>query len=73
MKSTDEYAELSKRENYFELSKDDIANKLDEIVLSYAKKNALKFSANESKPGGRKIPVHTETVVSNYGSLLKDI
>lgn len=73
IKSTDEYAELSKRENYFELSKDEIASKLDEIVLSYAKKNALKFSANENKPRVRKVPVHTESVVNNYGSLLKDI
>lgn len=76
IKSTEEYAEISKRENYFELDKKDLAKKLDDIVLTYAKKNALNYSANELDAGKRvvgKLPIYTEQKVSNYGSLLKDI
>lgn len=42
---TDEYKELSKRENYFNLSKEEVEGKLDEILLSYAKQKKLDFSA----------------------------
>lgn len=77
IKATEEYAEISKRENYFDLSKEELTKKLDEITLSYAKKNALNFSANEDvEPTKKKIgivPVVTSSKVSNYGSLLKDI
>lgn len=77
IKDTEEYAEISKRENYFDLSKEDLTKKLDEITLSYAKKNALKFSEKDDvKPTKNKIgivPIATSSKVSNYGSLLKDI
>lgn len=77
IKATEEYAEISKRENYFDLSKEELTKKLDEITLSYAKKNALKFSEKDDvKPTKNKIgivPIETSSKVSNYGSLLRDI
>lgn len=77
IKATEEYAEISKRENYFDLSKEELTKKLDEITLSYAKKNALKFSEKDDiKPTKNKIgivPIATSSKVSNYGSLLRDI
>lgn len=38
IKGTEEFAEISKRENYFELSKEDLEAKLNEMLNSYAKK-----------------------------------
>lgn len=75
IKETNEFAEISKRENYFELDKEDLAKKLDEILLSYAKAHNVNFSAdtpnNETHIG--MIPIAPTKKVSNYGSLLKDI
>lgn len=50
IKDTKQYAELAKRENYFELSKDDLTAKLDSILLDYAKKHKVEFASKEQKP-----------------------
>lgn len=45
VRDTAEYAELCKRENYFSLSKDELTQKLDGILLDYSKKES-----REAKP-----------------------
>ena len=49
IKETKAYEELAKRETYFEMSKEELVDKLDKILLEYAKHNELKFSATESE------------------------
>ena len=76
IKATEEYAELSKRENYFELDKADLEEKLNGILLQYAKSNKLNFSANEeienkndNKPENKfsMRPLPTFTTTKNRG------
>ena len=76
IKATEEYAELSKRENYFELNKADLEEKLNGILLQYAKSNKLNFSANEktenkndNKPENKfsMRPLPTFTTTKNRG------
>ena len=45
IRSSAEYTELAKRENYFSLSMEDLTQRLDGILLSYAKKDS-----RETKP-----------------------
>ena len=50
IKDTNEYKELSKRENYFNLSTDELTSKLDSMLNSYAKELGKKnFSVNEKE------------------------
>lgn len=50
IKDTEEFKEISKRENYFSLSKEDLVTKLDSMLNSYAKELGKKsFSVEESK------------------------
>lgn len=51
IKKTPEFEELSKRENYFSLSKDEVVEKLDGILLSYAKANGNEDKEQEVDPG----------------------
>jgi len=49
IRETKEFAELSKRENYFDLSTDELTNKLDKMLLEYSKHNKIEFSSEEPK------------------------
>ena len=40
VKDTEEFAELSKRENYFSLTKDELSQKLDGMLVEFAKKQS---------------------------------
>lgn len=58
IRDTAEYSELSKRENYFTLNKEDLTKKLDDILLSYAKQNKVEFASNaERKIGMKQLPI----------------
>lgn len=78
IKNTKAYEELAKRETYFEMSKEELIDKLDKILLEYAKHNKLKFSATESekKTVGMKLfgnPSNKSSKsVSRYGGLGKN-
>jgi hypothetical protein len=47
IRETKEFAELSKRENYFDLSTDELTDKLDKMLLEYSKHNKIEFSSEE--------------------------
>lgn len=49
IRETKEFVELSKRENYFDLSTDELTNKLDKMLLEYSKHNKIEFSSEEPK------------------------
>ena len=49
VKDTEEFAELSKRENYFSLTKDELSQKLDGMLVEFAKKKSREVKP-ESKP-----------------------
>jgi len=58
------------KENHAEFSVDELKNKLDAIILDYAKKGGLNFSANSEKKsvGMTKLPIKTKKQ-NRYGSL----
>lgn len=66
---TKEFNEL--RENHFDLSVDEVTNKANEILLSYAESGSLKFTADEGhKENFRQIPyVKAEKKTGRYGNL----
>ena len=67
---TKEFAEL--RDNHFDLSVEEVSAKADEILLAYAKGNALNFSAEpeKKKVGMTRLPIQTNAnKKSRYGSL----
>ena len=47
IKDTDAYKELTKRDTYFSMSKDELVEKLDACLLEFAKHNKIEFSATE--------------------------
>lgn len=47
VRETEEFQEAIKRENYFNLTKDELSDKLDKILLSYAKKVNFSQSNND--------------------------
>lgn len=47
IRETKEFVELSKRENYFDLSTDELTDKLDKMLLEYSKHNKIEFSSEE--------------------------
>lgn len=49
IKDTEQYEELAKRENYFNLDIQDLSAKLDAILLDYAKNNKLEFASTETE------------------------
>lgn len=71
----DEFAELKKQENHFDLSVDELKAKADEIILSYAKRGQLNFSSTESdlksSVGMKKLVAFKSTKRSRYGGLGK--
>ena len=67
---TKEFAEL--RDNHFDMSVEEVSAKADEILLAYAKGNALNFSAESEKKtvGMTRLPIQTNAnKKSRYGSL----
>jgi len=66
---TKEFNEL--RENHFDLSVEEVTNKANEILLSYAESGSLKFTAEgEHKENFRQIPyVKQEKKTGRYGNL----
>ena len=67
---TKEFAEL--RDNHFDLSVEEVSAKADEILLAYAKGNALNFSVEPEKKtvSMTKLPIQTNSnKKSRYGSL----
>jgi hypothetical protein len=71
IKDTEEYQELSKKETYFNMSKDEISNKLNEMLLAYAKKADFSAKTIDVKPNNNRISVGTQKLTKkNYGSLL---
>ena len=66
---TKEFVEL--RENHFDLSVDEVKEKANEILLSYAESGSLKFTADEAhKENFRQIPyVKPEKKTGRYGNL----
>ena len=67
---TKEFAEL--RDNHFDLSVEEVSAKADEILLAYAKGNALNFSVEVEKKsvGMTRLPIQTNAnKKSRYGSL----
>ena len=67
---TKEFAEL--RDNHFDLSVEEVSAKADEILLAYAKSNALNFSTEpeKKKVGMTRLPIQTNAnKKSRYGSL----
>lgn len=73
IRETKQYAELV--DNHFEINTEDLAKKLDDILLDYAKKNKIEsatFDADEkSKVGMKKIPIQTKKKSRNgrYGNI----
>ena len=67
-----EFAELAKRENYFSLQQDELKNKLDGMLLEFAKKQS-----RESSPETQPINVkrfgfgEAETKTGRYGGVFK--
>lgn len=71
IRDTEEYKELSKRENYFSMSSDEIVEKLDGILLAYAKSNTATFSVSEGTTIAMKQfgnPKRKASVKGRYGS-----
>ena len=54
IRSSAEFAELSKRENYFSLSKEELTQKLDGILLDFAKKDSRETKQEEKPTVGAK-------------------
>ena len=75
IRETKEFVELSKRENYFDLSTDELTDKLDKMLLEYSKHNKIEFSSEEpeKKQVGMKLFGNPSKKVSNkngrYGGL----
>lgn len=75
IRETKEFTELSKRENYFDLSTDELTDKLDKMLLEYSKHNKIEFSSEEpeKKQVGMKLfgnpSRKTTKSTSRYGGL----
>lgn len=71
----DEFVELKKQENHFDLSVDELKKAADDIILVYAKKGVLNFSANENEKhsvGMKQLPMGKKSSKrSRYGGLGK--
>lgn len=67
----EEFVELKKQENHFDLSVDEVTEKANQILLDYAKHNSIKFSDNSEKKsvGQKKLPVGGKKKSSRYGNL----
>ena len=67
---TDEFVELCKSENHFDLSVEEVTQKCDEMLLNAAKSHKVDFAAKEKKPTGVKpFPVGDKKKTGRYGNL----
>lgn len=66
----EEFVELKKQENHFDLSVDEVTEKANQILLDYAKHNSINFSTNKVET--KKLPSAKKNNKSGrYGSLFK--
>ena len=73
---SDEFKALKQKENYFELSVEEVENKANGILLAYAEKGALHLAAEDedNTVGKKTLPVfenRKEEKSSRYGNLVK--
>lgn len=68
IKETSEYSELCKKENYFNMTKEEIVEKLNGILLDYAKKP--NFAEQPKNNNNSRIGFSVDKIKKNYGSLL---
>ena len=70
--NSDEFIALREEKNHFDLSVDEVKNKLDEMLLSYAKSGKLEFAADDEKkyPNTKKLfGGNKNKKPSRYGNL----
>ena len=67
----EEFVELKKQENHFDLSVDEVTDRANQILLDYAKHNSIKFSDDSEKKsvGQKKLPTAKKNKTSRYGNL----
>lgn len=66
---TKEFEDFSKQESHFDLSVDEVKEKMDEMLLAYAKSGSLTFSSTTTQEVGmKKLPIENKKS-SRYGSL----
>lgn len=67
---SEEFMELMKQENHFDLSVEEVTKKCDEILLNAAKSHKVDFSKQEKKPMETKpFPIGATKKTGRYGSL----
>ena len=66
--SSEEFIELQKRENHFDMSVEEVKDALDKQLLAYAKN--VKFS-DDGKMTSKKLPIVDKKRTSRYGNLFK--
>ena len=72
IRETSEFVELSKRDNYFSLTKEELTKKLDELLLNFAKNNKIDFSTNENDKKivpMKQLPIIDKKKSGRYGSM----
>lgn len=72
----EEFIELKKQENHFDLTIEEVTVKADEMLLAYAKNQKIEFAATETNEpkevGMKKLPIgNNSTKRSRYGGLGK--
>ena len=68
----EEFVELKKEENHFDMSVEDVRSKADEMLLAYAKSGKIDFDSNEKKSVNiKKFSKNTSGKTGRYGSLFK--
>ena len=68
----EDFNNLKKKENYFDLSVDEVRAKADEILLNAAKAGSVNFEAKtENKTSYMKLPTDKPARTSRYGGLFK--
>lgn len=68
----EEFVELKKEENHFDMSVEDVRSKADEMLLAYAKSGKIDFSENSKKEINiKKFSKNTSGKTGRYGSLFK--
>ena len=61
---------MSKKENYFNLTVEELKNKADEILLKYAKNGSFSFSTQGESKGYKHLPrTEKSSKKGRYGNL----
>ena len=67
-----EFVELSKRENYFSIDKEELENKLNSMLLEFAKKQSRETASKTQPISVKRFGVgNTETNTGRYGGVFK--